>query len=171
MGFRQKKDKFVAKLFNKYPPLFQRWVDGSTFIEFKDSPWTPLEKDASRCRLSLITTGGVHLREQTPFDMMDPAGDPTFREIPADASSSNLVITHNYYDHSDADRDINIVFPLERVLDLEQAGDIGRVNHRHFSFMGHIMHDHIDTLTEETAPRVANALKSDQVDIAILTPA
>lgn len=171
MGLRQKKDRFIAKLLDKYPPLFNRWVESSKFLEFRDSPWTQLDKDVTQCRLALITTGGVHLRWQPPFNMTDPAGDPTFREIPADASPSDLFITHNYYDHSDADKDINIVFPIERVFDLKQAGDIGDVNYRNFSFMGHIMHHHIDTLIEETAPQVATELKSDKVDIAILTPA
>ena len=168
---RQNKDKLIAKLFDKYPSLFNRWVQQSKFIEFGDSPWTQLEKDVNRCRLALITTGGVHLRSQHPFDMTDPAGDPTFREIPADTPASELLITHNYYYHADADKDINIVFPIERVIDLKQSGEVGDVNYRHFSFMGHIMHRHIDTLIEETAPRVASKLKSDGVDIAILTPA
>ena len=130
-----------------------------------------MEKDVSQCRLALITTGGVHLRSQTPFNMKDPTGDPTFREIPADTLLEDLIITHNYYDHTDADKDVNIVFPVERIRDLKRSGEIGDLNDRHFSFMGHIMHPHIDTLINETAPRVAGALKSDKVDIAILTPA
>jgi D-proline reductase (dithiol) PrdB len=168
---RQKKDNFIAKLLDKYPLLFDKWVQKSKFIEFHDSPWTQLDREVNRCRLALITSGGVHLRSQIPFNMTDPAGDPTFREIPANTSSSDLTITHNYYDHSDADKDINIIFPLERIQDLKQAGDLGDVNYRHFSFMGHIMHHHIDTLMKDTAPNVAAKLKSDKVDIAILTPA
>jgi D-proline reductase (dithiol) PrdB len=103
--------------------------------------------------------------------MKDPAGDPTFREIPADTSHENLTITHNYYDHSDADKDINIVFPIERVRELKRLGDIADVNHRHFSFMGHITNQHVHALMRDTAPQVASALKADGVDIAILTPA
>ena len=83
----------------------------------------------------------------------------------------NLAITHGYYDHSDADKDINIVFPIDRVLDLKKFGDIGDVNHRHFSFMGHIMDQHVHALMRDTATQVASALKSDGVDIVILTPA
>jgi hypothetical protein len=56
-------------------------------------------------------------------------------------------------------------------LQLKQAQDIGAVNWRHFSFMGHILKHHIDTLMHESAPAVAAALKKDEVDIAILTPA
>jgi D-proline reductase (dithiol) PrdB len=167
LGIRQKKDKLIAKVFDRYPSLFNKWVQHSKFIEFSDSPWARLDKDITRCRLAMIATGGVHLKSQPPFDMADPAGDPTFREIPADTSPSDLVITHNYYSHSDADKDVNIVLPIERVFDLKQAGDIGNVNYRHFSFMGHIMDQHIDTLMKETAPRVADELKSDEVDIVI----
>jgi D-proline reductase (dithiol) PrdB len=171
LALRQKKDKFIANLLTKYPRLLDKWIQKSEFIEFNDSPWTQLEREVNQCRVTLITSGGVHLKSQTPFNMTDPAGDPTFREIPANISPSDLTITHNYYDHSDADKDINIILPLERIQDLKQSDDIGDVNHRHFSFMGHIMHHHIDTLMKDTAPNVAAKLKSDKVDIAILTPA
>ena len=103
--------------------------------------------------------------------MLDPAGDPTFREIPGNADPKVLEITHDYYDHTDADRDVNVVFPVERVLELKNTGEIGDVNHRHFSFMGHIKDPYISTLLNDTAPKVASALKTDGVDIAILTPA
>ena len=127
--------------------------------------------DTTQCRLALITTGGVHLNSQPPFNMKDPAGDPSFREIPADIAVRELVITHDYYDHSDADIDVNVVFPIERVKDLKRSGDVGTVNDRHFSFMGHITGRHLETLLNETAPRVAAELKKDDVDIVILTPA
>ena len=168
---RQKKDKIVAKLLTKYPSLFDRWVKSVEVISFDDTPWTPLKKDVSLCRLALITTGGVHLKTQSPFDMLDAAGDPTFREIPAVVSPSELTITHNYYDRSGAIKDVNVVFPIERVQELKQAGDIGDINHRHFSFMGHLMPPYIDVLMQETAPRVAAELKADAVDIVVLTPA
>ncbi len=171
LGSRQVKDKIVAKLFTKYPALLNKWAQKTKIVEFEDTPWTRLTTDIAQSRLALITTGGVHLRSQPPFDMLDPHGDPTFREIPQAAACSDLMITHNYYDHTDADKDINIILPIERVDDLKQARDIGAVNGRHFSFMGHILLHHIDTLMHESAPAVAAALKKDEVDIAILTPA
>ena len=103
--------------------------------------------------------------------MLDPSGDPSFREIAADTTPDNLTITHIYYDHSDADKDINIVFPIERIRLLKDMGEIGALNDRHFSFMGHIQSNHIDTLLNETAPQVTTMLKGDGVDVVILTPA
>ena len=168
---KQIKNKIIAKLFTKYPSLLHRWAQKTQFVEFEDSPWTRLSTDVARSRLALITTGGVHLTSQPPFDMKDPEGDPAFREIPKDTASADLTITHNYYDHADADKDINIVFPIERVAELKRVGEIGEVNSRHFSFMGHILNRHVDTLMTDTAPAIAAALKKDGVDIAILTPA
>jgi len=171
LGLRQIKDRMVANLLTRYPSLFKRWVHKSKFIEFADTPWTQFDANVSGCRLALITTGGVHLKGQPPFNMNDPAGDPSFREIPADTPSSSLSITHNYYDHTDAEKDLNILLPMDRVRDLKKTGEIGSVNGRHFSFMGHITHHHIATLMNVTAPRVVEMLKRDAVDIVILAPA
>ena len=120
--------------------------------------------------MALITTAGVHLKSDQPFDMKDPSGDPSFRQIPADVDPGALTITHNYYDHSDADKDVNIVFPVERIRELAALDEIGAVNQRHFSFMGHVLPPHIDTLMHRTSLEVALALKNDGVDLAILTP-
>lgn len=120
--------------------------------------------------MALITTGGVHLKSDEPFNMQDPSGDPSFRQIPGDVDPGALTITHNYYDHRDADKDVNIVFPVERIRELAARGEIGAVNHRHFSFMGHVLPPHIDTLMHQTSRQVAQVLLSDEVDLAILTP-
>jgi D-proline reductase (dithiol) PrdB len=168
---RQIKDRILARVYQRYPAFFRRWAKTAEIIEFSDIPWTPFDGEISYSRIALITTGGVHLSSQKPFNMKDPSGDPSFREIPANALSANLCITHDYYDHSDADKDINIVFPIERIRLLKRFGEIGDINTRHFSFMGHITGPHIETLLRETAPRVAGKLKEDGVNVALLTPA
>lgn len=121
--------------------------------------------------MALITTGGIHLQSQTPFDMFNPSGDPSYRVIPADTPASQLAIAHDYYDHKDADRDVNVIFPYERLNELERRGEIGAVNRRHYSFMGHITGSQIDALINETAPQVVDALVAESVDAVVLTPA
>jgi D-proline reductase (dithiol) PrdB len=124
-------------------------------------PKTPL----NQCRLALVTTGGVHLREQLRFDIDDPAGDCSYREIPTDATV--LTWTHAY-SRPDEGTDLDSVFPLWTLRELEDEGVIGELNHRHFSFMGAI-HDP-RPLVEETAPEVAGKLAEDGVDAVLLTP-
>jgi len=81
------------------------------------------------------------------------------------------MITHNYYDHKDADQDINVVFPMERLRELEIEGTIAGIAPKHFSFMGHILGHHIETLINRTGPEVAKMLEADGVDAVFMTPA
>jgi D-proline reductase (dithiol) PrdB len=171
IGFKQIRDRLFARLYTRYPALVKNWARKARIMHSSDIPWTPFQGKIEESRLALITTGGVHLKSQPSFDMLDPGGDPSFRQIPADAIPDQLVITHNYYDHRDANRDVNIIFPLEGARQLKALNEIGAVNYRHFSFMGHILDQHIETLINDTAPRVAAALKNDSVDIVVLTPA
>ncbi len=171
MSIRTYKDRILAKFFTQFPGLVERWAKSQDFVVKSGSPWAPLSKDLKECRVALVTTAGVHLRSQAPHDMEDNRGDPTFREIPSWVQPEDLMITHNYYDHRDADQDINVVFPMQRLRELEAEGIIGGIAPRHFSFMGHIIAPHIDTLTNSTGPEVARMLKEDGVDAVFLTPA
>ncbi|MBW2308491.1 MAG: hypothetical protein JRG73_16315 [Deltaproteobacteria bacterium] len=74
------------------------------------TPWIPADVETRELRLAMVTTGGVHLKTQTPFNMNDRNGDPSFRVIPRDVRKEALMITHNYYDHSDTDRDPNLQY-------------------------------------------------------------
>ena len=171
MSIRTMKDRMLAKLFTRFPVLVHRWAKSHKFVVNVDTPWTPFSKKLKECRVALVTTAGVHLRSQPPYNMEDKEGDPTFREIPSNASLSELMITHNYYDHRDADLDINIVLPMERLGELQAERIIKGMAPRHFSFMGHILGRHIDTLITRTGPEVAALLKRDGADIVFLTPA
>jgi D-proline reductase (dithiol) PrdB len=128
-------------------------------------PFVHLQKSLSECRLALVTTGGVHLPEQPRFDIDEPSGDCSYREIPAGAT--DLTWTHAYY-RPDEGTDLDSVFPVWTVRGLAREGVIGALNHRHFSFMGAI-HDP-GPLVRETAPEVAGKLADDGVDAVLLTP-
>ena len=116
-------------------------------------------------RLALVTTGGVHLPYQPRFDIDDPAGDCSYREIPTTAH--DLTWTHAYY-MPDEGSDLDAVFPLETLRRLVSDGAVGELSARHFSFMGAI-HDPTP-LVEITAPEVAGRLVEDRVDVVLLTP-
>jgi D-proline reductase (dithiol) PrdB len=130
-----------------------------------DLPFVSPKKPLHECRLALVTTGGVHLPEDARFDIDDPAGDASYREIPAGAEE--LTWTHAYY-RSEGASDLDSVFPLWTLRELVAEGVVGGLNRRHFSFMGAI-HD-TAPLIEETAPEVARKLMGDAVDVVLLTP-
>ncbi len=164
------KEKMITTLFSRFPSLAERWAEGFDAVSSVDIPWTPFKKEVSDCMVALVTTAGVHLKGQTVFNLDDEEGDYSFREIPSDVETNDIMITHKYYDHSDADKDINVVFPIERLRELSELGEIKSVAPRHFGLMGHIAGSKLKHLIDKTGPEIANRLKEDGVDIALLTP-
>jgi D-proline reductase (dithiol) PrdB len=129
----------------------------------------PLPKPLDQCTVALVTTAGVHLQDDRPFDLTNRLGDHTFRTIPHDASFTRLALSHVGYNTKKISQDINCVFPLERLRELAQEGRIGALAPRHFSFMGYI--PITAPLVQETAPAVAAQLQEDDVDLVLLIPA
>jgi len=131
-------------------------------------PFTPFEGELSRSTVAIVSAGGVHLREQEPFNIADELGDLTFRVIPGDADSSELMVTHHHYDHADADEDINVVFPLDALRDLKDGGFIREVARQHVGYMGYTMQ--LKAMYEGTAPEIANEIdRGSRADVVVLT--
>jgi D-proline reductase (dithiol) PrdB len=160
-----------VQLFTRIPWLASRWARRHRFVEHIGIPWAPVTKPVSQSVVALVTTAGVHLISQSPFDMEDPDGDPSFREFPTATQRVDLTITHRYYDHSAADRDINVVLPLDRLREISVEGRIGGIAPIVYGFMGHIDGPHLETLMTKTAPEVARRLRSDGAEAVVLSPA
>jgi D-proline reductase (dithiol) PrdB len=133
-------------------------------------PWATRPVPLPRAAVALVTLAGVHLKTQAPFDMQNPDGDASFRVIPGTVDPADLTITHDYYDHTAADRDVNVVFPIERLRELAAAGWIGRAAPRHIGAMGHILGAEERRLVAESAPAIARALREDGADYVVLVP-
>ena len=129
----------------------------------------PLKNALHRCTVALVTTAGVHLQDDRPFDLANRLGDHTFRAIPRDTPFGRLALSHIGYNTKKISQDINCVFPLERLRELAQEGIVGALAPRHFSFMGYT--PITDPLVKETAPAVAAQLGDDGVDLVVLIPA
>lgn len=171
MNFRQKLSRFLARVFTHAPLVGRVWGKLAHIDEESGIPWVPMRKPLRECRVCLITTGGLHLRTDEPFNMDDPDGDPIYRVVPGDARAEDLTITHNYYDHRDADRDFNILLPIDRVRELIAAGHIASMTQKHYSFMGHIDGPHLGTLKQEILPQLIASLAAEEPDFVLLTPA
>jgi D-proline reductase (dithiol) PrdB len=131
-------------------------------------PFTPFERELARAHIAIVTAAGVHLREQEPFNISDELGDLTFRLIPEDTDTSQLMVTHHHYDHTDADSDINVVFPLDVLRDLSAEGFIGGLARKHVGYMGYTMQ--LKAMYEGTAPEIANEIdKGSRADAVVLT--
>ena len=131
-------------------------------------PFTPFEGELSRATVAIVSAGGVHLRDQEPFNIADELGDLTFRVITPDADSSELMVTHHHYDHRDADEDINVVFPIDALRDLKREGFIRDLARKHVGYMGYTMQ--LKAMYEGTAPQIANEIdRGGRADAVVLT--
>lgn len=159
-----------AKILSKVPGLYEKltmFFAGELPADVPESPWVPVDFDPFRARLMMITTGGGHAPEQPPFDMDDTRGDASYRWIERD--QSEFEITHDYYDHSDADDDINCLYPLPLAKQLSGKNKIGPLVERHLSFMGHIEDPLVPELLHDTLPAMWDEL-SDRPDLVLLSP-
>ena len=153
---------------------FDEWVERINFVHSGTRHagndalnWTPLRKPLSECTVSLFTTGGVHLRDDVPFDIDSSHGDWSYREIPTDADTRELAVTHSHYSHVDADRDVNCMFPLDRLRELRDGGVIGGIAPMAYSIMG--FNPDPEHLITETAPLLARKFKESGADLVFMT--
>lgn len=137
-------------------------------ISRKCVPFTPFDRELTKSTVALVTAGGVHLKDQDPFNIADELGDLTFRIIPEDVVADDLMVTHHHYDHSDADKDINVVFPIDALRDLQADGFIEGTARKHVGYMGYTMQ--LKAMYEGTAREIANEIdKGSRADVVVLT--
>ena len=133
------------------------------------APLTRLSKPLSECRVSMLTSGGISQCSVPGFDPM-ARNDHRLDEVGQEVASSDFEINDGYYNHDDADQDINVVFPLDRLKEMAASGVIGSIAPRFWSgFMGRIYNR--TKLIEESAPAFVEKLREDAVDILVAAPA
>lgn len=131
--------------------------------EYESTPFvTP--PDPAAIRLALISTAGLHRRDDRPFS----AGAGDFRLIPADTRADDLVMSHisTNYDRTGFQMDANLVFPLDRLRELEKDGIFGNLARYHYSFMGATE----PAAMESAARDLAGIMKKDGVNAVLLVP-
>lgn len=115
--------------------------------------------------VAIVSTAGLHLRTDAPFTL----GSLDYRVVPGDAEWGDVVLSHvsTNFDRSAFQQDPNISFPLERLHELAEVGEIGGVSPRHYSFMGAMPNP---ALFEDTGTEVGRMLAADGVDVVLLVP-
>lgn len=128
-------------------------------------PYTPFDKDLATATVALVSATGVYLPDQEAFPTEDP-GDVTYRMIPGNTDAATLRIAHHHYDHSEADADPNIVFPLNSLRELAAEGVIANVNDVHYSYG---FTTRLKELYEKTFPEIADKVERSKTKLVVLT--
>ena len=131
--------------------------------DFGPTPWAPGPPLATR-RVAIVTTAGLQRRDDIAFK----AGSADYRIIPVQTPAAEIVMSHVSvnFDRTGFQEDVNVVFPLDRLRELANAGVVGSVAQFHYSFMGAASIRALETKARE----LAALLKRDRVDAVVLSP-
>ena len=131
--------------------------------EYASTPFVPAP-ESNRLRVAVISTAGLHVKGDRPFDM----GASDYRLIPSDTPADDLVMSHisTNFDRTGFQMDLNTVFPLDRLSELAGRGSIGSVATYHYSFMGATAPEQM----EQTARSLAGIMRKDRVNAVLLVP-
>jgi len=171
----EKKQK-VVNGFKFMPPSLGAWIAKDVPAESfsGDIPWTPLKKPVSETTFTLMTSAGISLTTDPPFDVerekREPAwGDPSSRQIPTSAGETDIAVNHLHINTEYIKQDINVILPLHRFDEFEKEGLIGSLAANCYSYYG-FQPDPAELLTH-TMPQVADQMRAENVEAVLLTPA
>ena len=159
--------RFLSYLTRK---LVRAWI---ALEPQREIPWTPLAKPLRDSTVALVSTAGVALADDVPFDQEGERrnpwwGDPSFRVLPRDTSGTDVRLYHLHIDNRYAEQDLDCALPLTRLAELEKAGEIGSSAPSHYSLMGYILEPEV--LLERSTPEMIRRLQDDRVDLVLLAP-
>jgi D-proline reductase (dithiol) PrdB len=140
----------------------------------RDIPWTVLSKPLSECTVALISTGGIALKTDRPFDQEGERknpwwGDPSYRIIPQTARTEDIRVYHQHIDPGFAEYDLNCLLPIERLGELVEMRKVGSAAPAHYSIMGYILEP--EELLKKTVPAIIEHLQANAVVVVVLIPA
>lgn len=142
---------------------------GSMITKESLVPLAKLKKPLKESRLTFVSTAGVQPRGTLPFDTVHPVGDYTFRRVPSNSKKSDLEIHQLKYPTRGAKRDLNVIFPIERLQELAAEKIIGSLTPNFFSFIGYNMD--AERLEQTLAEDIADAVEAEKPDAALMSPA
>ena len=132
-------------------------------------PLAKLKKPLAESRLTFVSTSGVQPKNTLPFDTAHPVGDYSFRRVPTNSKPGDLEIHQLKYPTVGADKDLNVIFPIERLQELAQEKIIGELSDNFFSFIGYNMD--AERLEKTLAEDIAAAVEAEKPDAVLLAPA
>lgn len=163
MTERQPPIEYIERITAQYQALGYRtyeWLHSETA-----PPMAKLGKPLSESTVGLVATGGIYVEGQTAFSFKD---DTTYRAVPSSTPTDKLRATHFAYDLTDARTDINVVFPIDVLRQMEDEGAIGSLASNLLTCMGGIYSQR--RVREELAPALVERARDEEVDVVLLVP-
>jgi D-proline reductase (dithiol) PrdB len=116
-------------------------------------------------RVAIVSSAALIRRGDKPF----PFGSAECRFLPAALPAGDLLTSHASinFDRAGFQRDLNVVYPIDRLRELAAEGVIGGAAETHFTVMGST--DPAGMMA--TADQIAGQLRQERIDSILLSPA
>ena len=130
---------------------------------FDTTPFVAGPKLSER-RVAIVSSAALIRRGDQPF----PFGSGEYRAVPGSWNNAEILMSHVSinFDRAGFQRDINVVYPIDRLRELAADGVIGSVASTHYTVMGSTD----PAAMVESADGIAAALLADRCDAVVLAP-
>lgn len=165
--------KLIEKV-GEFSGRFRNWngnekLANYPFVENTYAPFAPLQRSLPMLNLGLISSAGAYIDGTDPFDLNSKDGDLNFREFPIEVEAEDFLYAAKGYDAAAVKEDRNAQVPIERLLEYEANGVIGKLNNVWWSLSSWIPNAAL--VASELAPQIADRLAHYEVKAALLVPA
>jgi D-proline reductase (dithiol) PrdB len=118
----------------------------------------------ARRRLAIVSSAALLRRGDKPFHF----GSAECRFLPATLPAGEILMSHVSinFDRAGFQRDLNVVYPIDRLRELATEGVIGGVAETHFTVMGSTDPAGMTT----AADQIAGQLRQERIDSVLLSP-
>ena len=115
-------------------------------------------------RVAIVSSAALVRRGDKPF----PFGTAECRFLPSSLPADEILISHVSinFDRSGFQRDLNVVYPIDRLRELAADGVIGGVADTHYTVMGST--DPVGMT--DAADQIAGQLRQERIDAVLLSP-
>jgi D-proline reductase (dithiol) PrdB len=120
--------------------------------------------ELSERRVAIVSSAALIHRGDKPFDF----GSGEFRAVPSAWDNAEILMSHVSINHdrNGYRRDLNVIYPIDRLRELAAEGVIASVANTHFSVMGSTD----PAAMVNSADGIAAALHADRVNAVVLCP-
>ena len=123
-----------------------------------------IHKPLIEAKVAIVTSASLHHEDDDDF----APSDTGYRVLEKDRR--DIVVGHwsPNFDASGVSADLNVVFPIDRLEELENQGVIGSVSDVHIAVAGNQFD--LSGIRLDGGPSAASLLNKHEVDVVLLTP-
>jgi D-proline reductase (dithiol) PrdB len=128
-----------------------------------------LQRALPMLNLGLITSAGAYIDGTDPFDLNSKDGDANYREFPIEVEAEDFLYAAKGFDAAAVREDRNVQIPIDRLMEYEANGVIGKLNNVWWSLSPWIPNAAL--VANELAPQIAERVVNYDIRAALLIPA